>query len=217
MTRPFRPSLLCLVLPVLLVLLVLGVTAPRAAVAAPAVATATSTPTETAVYLESDPSTFLLGGFSAHVRVAPSVWPRWTVGAGAYALDFPRLMVDLAPANRDEGWQVRMRLGYGVFVDRTLWSRRGDDGLFSGVQLALQHFRVRNDRLGPAAADSTNWLIMPRIGYLFRPFDTSGFYLLGWLGVGATGRLSGDTRVGADSYQVLPVIAFAAVHVGWSF
>ena len=214
MMHAFKASTCCVVL---LVLLVQAVTAQRAAAATSAVAIADNTPRATAVYLESDPSTFVLGGFSAHLRVAPAAWPRWTVGAGAYALDFPRLMVNLAPENRDEGWQVRLRLAYGLFVDRTLWSRRGDDGLFAGVQVALQHFRIRNERLGDTSADSANWLVMPRIGYLFRPFETSGFYLLGWLGIGATGRLSGETRVGGDSYQVLPVIAFGAVHLGWSF
>lgn len=171
------------------------------------------------VSAEIDPATFLLRGYSAHVRLAPRSWPRWTVGVGVYALDLPAAMVDLVPANRAEDWQVRLRLGYGLFVDRLLWRRAGgqpDEGVLAGVQIAAQHFRVRNDRLGPESAKMVNWLLMPRIGYLLRPF-AARFYLLGWLGLGGTGRISGDARVGADSYQVFPVIAFAAVHLGWSF
>ena len=196
-----------------LVTVVVGVVLATSAPPATAAADATSS-----IDVESDPSTFLFGGFSAHLRLAPSS-QQWMVGLGVYALDLPRAMVDLVPANRGEGWDVRLRLGYGLFVDRMLGARQAGqrhEGALVGVQIAAQHLRIRNEQLGSTSASSMNWLIMPRIGYLFRPFD-AGLYLLGWLGVGATGRLSGDTRVGADSYQVFPVIAFAALHLGWSF
>jgi hypothetical protein len=187
-------------------------TATLVAIAQPALAAV-----EPRVYVEADPATFALGGFSAHLRVAPSsASPRWTVGLGVYALDLPRLMVDLVPANRNEGWDVRLGLGYGLFVDRRLSSGAGDQGLYAGIQLAAQHLRVRNPRLGADSAHSVNWLVMPRLGYLLRPFG-AGFYLLGWLGLGATGRLTGDTRVGSSTYEVFPVIAYAALHLGWSF
>src|SRR5262245_12325763 len=118
--RMFRPSL-----SVATLVLAGALTAPARASAGQA----------RAFYAETDPATFALHGYSAHRRVAPAWWPRWTVGAGVYALDLPPPMVELRPSNRDEGWEVRL-LGYGVFVDRFL--TRDDEGWFAGVQLAAQ-------------------------------------------------------------------------------
>jgi hypothetical protein len=177
--------------------------------AIPAIAAADPT-----VYVETDPATFAFRGYSAHLRASPAAHPRWVIGAGAYGLDLPAPMTELAPSNRDEGWDVRITLGYGLFVDRFL--RAPGTGPFAGVQVAAQHLRIRNHSLDPADARAVTLLAMPRVGYLWRPFE-AGFYLSGWLGLGVTGVVAGDTTVGSDRYRVLPIIPYAAVHVGWSF
>lgn len=184
-------------------------------VAAFLVTVPTSATAEPQIFVETDPATFALRGFSAHLRVAPASRPRWVVGVGAYALDLPPPMVELAPSNRDEGWDVRFEIGYGLFVDRFL--RAPGEGPFAGFQVAMQHLRIRNERLAAEDARAANLLVMPRVGYLWRPFDGAGLYFNGWLGVGVTGVVAGDTMVGAERYRVLPVIPYAAVHVGWSF
>ncbi len=171
------------------------------------VATSIALPARADYLVETDPSTFVLGGFAAHVRIAPAATPRWLFGVGAYALDFPSFMVNLAPANRDEGWSVRLRLGYGVFVDRYLTD--STEGPFIGIQVAAHH-------LGASRSDErnrfVNGLVMPRVGYTWRPFE-SGFYVLGWFGAGFTRTLAGS----AGDYDVFPLLAFGAVHVGWRF
>lgn len=165
-------------------------------------------PPRRAVMVEVDPSTFVLGGFSAHVRFEPRPAQRWLVGAGLYALDLPSLVVDLNPANRDEAWDVRFRLGYGVFVDRLLGHGRGGPSV--GIQVALQHMGAGQPNAEQARF--VNALVMPRVGYTVHPFD-GRFYVFGWLGVGATGTVAGRT----GGYDVFPAVAFAAVHAGMRF
>lgn len=168
----------------------------------------------TQVFVEVDPSTFAFHGYSGHVRVSPGVLPRWTFGAGVYGLDLPRLLVDLDSANRGEGWEVRIRLGGAVFVDR--FFDPGREGVFLGAELGLQRYRLGNPRLGIDSAGFTTLLLMPRAGYLWRPFR-AGFYVMPWVGAGVAAKVSGETAVGAGSYHVPPVPIFATLHVGWQF
>jgi hypothetical protein len=169
--------------------------------------------TPTAVFVETDPATFVLGGFAVHARVRPAALPHWTLGAGAYALNMPSPMVDIDPANRGEGWSSRIDWAAGLFVDR--YFRDDAEGLFVGMQLGWQRFRVARDEVaGEARFDDV--LAMPRVGYTWRPFH-AGLYVMPWLGVGATARVDGDVKVGGDRYDVLPVVVFATVHAGWRF
>jgi hypothetical protein len=173
-----------------------------------ALAVLAAAPARAEVLVETDPSTFVLGGFAAHVRAAPASTPRWTYGLGVYALDLPAPMVDLDAADRGHGWSVRYRLAYGVFVDRYLGARR-DAGPFVGLQLALHHVRAAR----PGERDLfVDGLAMPRLGYTWFP-GVGQLYVMGWLGVGATAPLAGQT----GTYDVFPVIAFGAIHVGWRF
>jgi len=57
-------------------------------------------------------------------------------------------------------------------------------------------------------------LLMPRGGYLWRPFDT-GFYVMPWAGIGLAVKTVGSTQLAGGSYHVPPVPIFATLHVGW--
>jgi len=167
----------------------------------------------THVFVETDPATFAFEGYAAHARIRPSSTPHWSFGAGVYAMKLPTIMVDVDPANRDRGWSSRIAFAFGAFVDRSF--RDDGDGLFVGAQLGAQRFRVTRGGVG-GEGDFTAVLAMPRVGYVWRPFD-AGFYLMPWLGVGMTAKVGGDTTVGDASYHVLPVVAFATLHAGWRF
>src|SRR5438874_11795861 len=70
--------------------------------------TATTASAATSVMIETDPATFALNGFAAHLRVVPRR-AHVAVGVGVYALDFPSLLVDINGSNRGEDWSVRLR------------------------------------------------------------------------------------------------------------
>jgi len=159
--------------------------------------------------VETDPSTFALGGFAAHLRLQPKDFPV-ALGVGVYALDLPAFLVDLNPANR--GWKSRIELGAAAFGDYYFSGQ--PRGLFAGVELAAMEYRYTDAQGG--AARATNLLVMPRVGYLWRPFEKLGLYLLPWAGLGLTGQVLGSAAVDADSqYAVSPLVPFGALHVGW--
>lgn len=165
------------------------------------------------VTIETDPSTFVLRGFAAHARVQPE-GSHFAFGVGVYALDYPSLLVDLNGANRGGGWNVRLTVGAGVFAD--YYFERAPRAWFVGVQLAMQRFRYTNDAAPAQDATATNATFMPRVGYLWRPFD-AGFYLMPWAGVGGTAQIAGTRGIAGREYNLFPVVAFATVHIGWQF
>lgn len=164
------------------------------------------------VMVETDPSTFALGGFAAHARVAPRQ-SHWIGGLGAYALDLPQVLVGLDAANRDQGWHVRLQLGAAAFVDYAFAGEAR--GWFVGVEAALQRYRYTRDAM-PGAATALDAVVMPRAGYRWQPW-TSGFYVLPWLGVGYQGQLTGARTVADRTYRLGHVVPYAAVHVGWAW
>lgn len=159
--------------------------------------------------VETDPATFALKGAAAHVRIRSDAMPGWTVGMGAYLLDFPAPMVDLNAANRDEDWDVRIEPGIGLFVDRSL----GEDGrgLQIGMQLGLQRFET-SAKAQTGSDGFWNLLVMPRIGWEWHPMD-NGFYVFPWAGLGWTNTVKGST----GNYDVAPLVPFATLHAGWQF
>jgi hypothetical protein len=166
----------------------------------------------TRVLVETDPVPFFFDGFAVHLRIAPAATPGWTLGAGAYAMDLPDLLVGAAPANHDEGWHQRIRAAYGVFIDRDLDGSR--DGAFVGLQVALQQLALTRDNADGAAAHYPAGLAMARVGYLWFPTRT-GLYLMPWAGLGITAALGGESDLAGERYHPFPVVAFAAIHVGW--
>lgn len=170
-------------------------------------------PEAPAFALEIDPATFAFAGYGVHARFAPERFPHLTMGAGAYAMDFPDLMVALNPENAHEGWKVRLDMGLGLFSEYHFAAI--NRGWFAGTQAGIQRFKIeKEDAAG--AARFTNLLLMGYGGYAWRLFG-SGFYVKPWAGIGYTSKLSGETGVGGARYGILPVTGFATLHLGYMF
>lgn len=170
---------------------------------------------QTTYSIETDPATFVLNGYAAHVRVAPAALDHWVFGFGVYALDIPDVMVDMNSANKGQGWQPRLDQGLGLFAEYFFDPSR--QGWFVGGQLALQDFRLANTNTPGTGANYTNALLMAHTGYRWYPRGKQSWYMQPWLGVGYTRTISGQTTVGTQTYDVAPIVPFATLHVGYEF
>ena len=172
--------------------------------------------TESAQYrvralVETDPATFVLGGFSAHLRI-PIADSGWTIGAGIYGLNIPDFVTDLSETNRSGGYHSSIEKAYALFVD---YHFSGEpEGWFVGMQSAYQYWGIEKDGSSEDGNLGTI-LLMPRGGYLWRPIQDSQFYLLPWVGAGA--QLELFRTEGAAGYEQPVFTAFATVHVGYRF
>lgn len=162
--------------------------------------------------VEVDPYTFVESGGALHLKLRPSGTSPWEFGVGTYSMDFPEMFVNMNPANAEEGWSVRLDRGVGLFLDYDFRMSRSE-GVFAGVQVATHTFSVEKNG---ESGEFTNLLIMPGVGTVWRPLH-NGLYLRPWFGVGWTAKLSGATTVGGDTYDVLPILPFGALHIGYTF
>ena len=164
--------------------------------------------------IETDPATFVFNGYAIHLRVKPVGMDHWLFGLGTYAMDMPEALIDLNKANKAQGWQVRLKQGYGLFAE--YYFAKSNQGLFVGGQAAFQKFGLQKGGFEGVEADFYNVLFMPYAGFSWRPFKNN-FYLKPWGGIGVTDKLSGSNQIGGSEYDISPVVPFVTLHLGYTF
>lgn len=163
---------------------------------------------------ESDPMTFLLKGYSLHVRYQPMFTDRFLIGVGTYAMDLPEIILNLNRENRDEGWDVRIRSAYFVTVE--FYAKKANHGWFIGEQIGFQSFKVANNAEVRGTASFNNLLFLTHLGYSWHPYKGS-FFVKPWVGLGLSEMVDGTNRVGGVFYDSGPWFPFFTVHVGYTF
>lgn len=164
--------------------------------------------------VETDPTTFLLNGYSLHVRYQPMFTDRFLVGLGTYAMDLPELILNLNRENRDEGWDVRIRSAY--FVMGEFYVKRANHGWFIGEQIGFQSFKVTNNAEVRGSASFNNLLFLTYAGYSWHPYKGS-FFVKPFVGVGLSEMVDGTSEVGGISYDAGPLFPLLTVHLGYTF
>lgn len=168
---------------------------------------------KTSVSIEVDPITFAFNGYGVHLRLSPKNSKHMLLGVGAYAMDFPKALVDFNSENKDKGWDVRLNQGYGLFGEYHF--SEVNRKWFLGGQLGIQEYKLSN--LSQAGSTQyTNVLLMGYGGYTWRPFDF-GLYIKPWAGIGYTAKVSGENKIGAMEYNIAPITLFATLHIGYTF
>ena len=162
--------------------------------------------------IEVDPLTFGLNGYGIHLRIKPKNSQHLLLGVGAYAMDFPSVLVNLNSNNKDMGWNVRLNQGYGLFGEYHF--SEVNKKWFVGAQLAYQEFEIQKEALEGESAFG-NVLLMGTGGYTLQPFEFP-LYFKFWGGVGYTDQISGENSIGSAQYDIVPVLLFGALHVGYT-
>lgn len=166
------------------------------------------------ISLEVDPLTFILKGYSFHVRYQPMFSERFLIGLGTYGMDLPDQMIDLNGLNRDQGWEVRIRNAWLLYAE--WYANEANNGWFIGEQIGFQSFNVSLDREVSGSTQFNNLLIMTYGGYSWHPYKGS-LYIKPWIGLGYTDKVDGVNEVGPMTYHVGPLSGFFTFHVGYVF
>ena len=163
--------------------------------------------------IEIDPATFAFKGYGIHLRIKPKNSDHLLIGAGAYAMDFPNVLVNLNENNKDQGWDVRLNQGYGLFGEYHF--SEVNKKWFVGTQLAIQEYKIQKE-LYIGESSYTNILIMGTGGYTLQPFELP-LYFKFWGGVGYTAKIAGENVLGNAEYDISPLLLFGALHIGYTF
>lgn len=168
---------------------------------------------KTRFFIEIDPATFVFKGYSAHLRIQPKFSDHMLIGVGIYAMDLPSVFVDFNKKNKDEGWDVRLNQGYGLFAEHHFGEV--NKKWFAGAQTSIQEYRIKNDAV-VGSQKFSNLLLMAYAGYTLKPFGNK-LYFKPWAGLGFTTKVSGDNFLIEYEYDIAPMTVFATLHVGYMF
>jgi hypothetical protein len=168
---------------------------------------------KTTFSIEIDPATFAFKGYGFHFRVNPKNHKNLLVGAGAYAMNFPDVLVNLNSKNKDQGWNVRLNQGYGLFAEHHFLEV--NKKWFVGGQLAIQQYKIQKDFFDGQSSFSTV-LLMGTGGYTLQPFSFPVYFKF-WGGVGYTAKISGENSIANAEYDISPLLLFGALHIGYTF
>jgi hypothetical protein len=169
--------------------------------------------------VETDPTAFILSGYSFHVGAG---YGRFRLDLGGFAMQMPEFM------HGNAGFRAKFA-GAGAKL-QYFFSAAGDArGAFVGADAGVARLSVEREDSGRGAKRTVSSVGVLG-GYRFtlssrrkspgkkptyRPFE-GAFYVTPWIGVG---YLFGDTRIEADekSFNLSRVSFFPAVHVGYGF
>ena len=166
-----------------------------------------------AISIEIDPATFAFSGYAFHLRLKPKNSDHLVVGVGAYAMDFPSVLVDLNANNKDDGWDVRLNQGYGLFGEYHF--SEVNKKWYVGAQLALQEYKIQKD-FYDGESKYSNVLLMALGGYTLQPFEFPVYFKF-WGGLGYNAQVSGENTIGDAEYDIAPLLMFGALHIGYTF
>lgn len=169
---------------------------------------------KTTLSIETDPATFAFKGYAFHFRVKPRTSKHLLLGVGTYSLEMPDFLINMNPDNKDNNWNVKINSAYSLFGEyyfNELHSR-----WYVGLQAGVQNFKISNGFDANKHAEYSNFLIMPSIGYTWKPFKFP-IYFKPWAGLGYTSKITGSSSVNELTYQISPLIPFATLHLGYTF
>lgn len=164
--------------------------------------------------IETDPSTFVLKGYAIHFRIKPKNSKHVVIGAGAYGLNLPNVMVDLNKNNREKGWDVRINSAFSFFGE--YYFKKPNSKWFVGLQIGVQNYRITNKNIANKESTYSNILVMPSIGYTWQPFKFP-LYMKPWLGIGYTSKIFGTNSIDNLTYEISPLVPFVTLHIGYTF
>ncbi len=163
--------------------------------------------------IEVDPMTYLLKGYSVHLRIQPKNSEHLLLGVGLYAMDMPDPFVNMNSENKDAGWDVRINQGVGLFGEYHF--SEVNSKFFVGAQLSIQEYKIEQESAA-GSSKYTNALGMAYVGYTIKPFDNE-LYFKPWAGIGYTEKISGSNELNGETYSIESMVPFATLHVGYTF
>jgi hypothetical protein len=176
--------------------------------------------------VEIDPIVpIVLHGFSGHFMWKPKKSNHLVFGlAIIISGELPSFIINLNSKNKDMGWNYKINQGLGLEME--YYYKKANKSWFSGLQLLTQEINLTNDNVPEVDEHRTNiGMVVLTTGYKWYPFSKRHFYLKPWAGIGYSGVMKGafssevisNTTVGDYTYDIMALMPYAALHIGYTF
>jgi len=172
-----------------------------------------STTTSLKNYLsfELDPAPFILGGYSFSLKFSAQKLSHFTFMGSVYSSKFPDRMMD--KHNSENGYRnMKINTSLAFFTDYFIKSDRS--GFHFGPSVFLYSKTVESIY----SSEVTNFnSLYPnvRLGYVYRPFIKSGFYINPWFNLGKEFILDNNNSVEGKKFSTKSISYVVALHLGY--
>jgi len=165
------------------------------------------------ISLEVDPAPFILNGYSFSVRYSLACMEHFSFMGSIYKSDFPDAM--MSQVNKDNGWtDLEFRTSYAFFVD--YFFDKSQEGFYIGPSLFIYNKSVEIEN-STTSIDFTNIYPNARIGYIWYPFESLGFYLNPWFNIGSEINIDKKNKINDIEFEPNRFNYIIAIHLGYSF
>jgi hypothetical protein len=177
------------------------------------------------IFTEIDPLVLIMGGFGGHVGWAPKGIDNFIFGLGFVAgPELPEAISNIGNDSPDNEWQLKINNGIGLWVNYRFGETKS--GWFTGFQVFTQEMELRNKNYAMETDLTNTFLLALQGGYQWYPWDNSGIFIKPWAGFGYQFPVSGslnpdeidkEMSIGGKDYNLLAIMPFATIHIGYSF
>jgi hypothetical protein len=161
--------------------------------------------------IEIDPAPCILKGYSISLKYSPRAASHLTFMGSVYGSRFPDKM--MSKGNYDKGMRnLKIETSYALFADYFLNSKR--TGLHFGPSVFLYNKSVGLDNY-QERCDFTSVYPNLRIGYVYKPFESLGFYINPWFNMGKEVMLGNGNSIRGIEYSMSNLSYVLAIHIGY--
>lgn len=161
--------------------------------------------------IELDPAPFILGGYSFSMKYSPRKLTHFTFIGSVYSSKFPDKM--MSKPNFEKGFRnMKLNTSYAFFADYFI--RHDRRGFHFGPSAFLYSKSVGSN----SSADVANFKsIYPniRLGYMYKPFKKSGFYINPWFNLGKEFALDNNNSIEGNEFSSNAISYIIAIHFGY--
>jgi hypothetical protein len=155
-----------------------------------------------------DVSPYAMGGYSVKGSVEGLI-PKIELGFEVFALDYPSMMINLNPVNRDRKWELST-VGMALYTDYKLTDEKNN--WYTGIGFV----HLNETGLNETFASPINYQLFEmllRVHYKWFPGDQDRFFLNPYFAAG------GRTKIGGDegSFGLIKGIALGSLYLGYQF
>ncbi len=161
--------------------------------------------------LELDPAPFLLGGYSFSLKYSPKNANHFSFMGSVYSSEFPDKM--MGKSNYEKGFRdLKIETSFAFFADYFLKNDR--TGFHFGPSVFLYSKSVGLENTVERTSFNS---IYPniRIGYVYKPFMKSGFYINPWFNLGKEYVLDDKNYIEGLEYSTENISYVLAIHLGY--
>lgn len=161
--------------------------------------------------IEVDPTPFIFGGYSFSLKYSPVCNNHVSIMGSVYSSSLPDKL--LSKENYDKDFRdVKLNTSYALFADYFLKSNHtgfhfGPSAFFYSKTVGLNE--------STSILDFKSVYPNIRVGYVYKPFAKSGFYLNPWFNVGKEFIVDGSSIIEGKHYSTGGISYIVAIHLGY--